>query len=303
MVKGVCFGEILWDNLPTGRQLGGAPLNVAYHLNKLGIATVMLTRIGNDQDGRDLLELCDALSVPTDLFQIDLTFPTSTVEVMLDLDKNVSYDIRFPVAWDYLNFGPKELQTIKEADFFVFGSLCTRNRVSFSTLKSLVQVAKFVVLDVNLRAPFYSKQQIFELMSFAHLVKMNEDELAKIAHWLLIPIEATDREKVIHIMKYFKVQEVIVTYGASGSSYHSLTQNCSYYFPALQVNVMDTIGSGDSFLAAFLYQKFRRDRHSEVEEMLSFATTLSAFVTQSSGACPPYDIHTIRRFEWMNVTI
>lgn len=297
-ITGVCFGEILWDNLPTGRKLGGAPLNVAYHLNKLGIHTDMLTRIGNDQDGDDLMTLCQELAVPTSLFQCDDKLPTSTVQVHFNEDGDVRYEIVFPVAWDYIAFGEKEIEAVRNADFFVFGSLSIRNDESYQTLQALLKEANYRVLDVNLRAPFYSKERIFELLSYADLVKMNEEELAYIAKWLGLPADQTDQQKVEQVMESFDVKELIVTYGAAGAIFHSHIEKFSYHFPAFKVEVKDTVGSGDSFLAAFLSQRCRQDQAVSTEEMLEFAATLSAFVTQSSGACPNYEASTIRRFQW-----
>lgn len=299
-IKGVCFGEILWDNLPTGRKLGGAPLNVAYHLNTLGIYTEMLTRVGIDPNGFDIMALCKELSVPTTLFQQDSDQPTSTVEVHIDEKKDVRYEIVYPVAWDFIALGPKEIESVGQADFFVFGSLSTRNDISYQTLIELLKVASYKVLDINLRAPFYSKERIFELLTYADLVKMNAEELALVAEWLAIDVQYRDQEKVDVIMAQFDIAELIVTYGAAGAVYHSFSGKFSYHYPALQVEVKDTIGSGDSFLAAFLYLRCQNKDEIRPEEILEFAATLSGFVTQSNGACPAYDATTINRFEWLN---
>lgn len=298
--KGVCFGEILWDNLPTGRKLGGAPLNVAYHLNKLGIHTDMLTRVGRDADGEDIIRLCAELAIPLTLFQKDSKYPTSTVEVDIDENKDVRYEIVFPVAWDYIALGEKEIETVNKADFFVFGSLSTRHHASYQTLQMLIKVANYKVFDLNLRAPHYTKERIFELLGYADLVKMNEEELGFVAAWMGLSDADTDTAKAEAVMNTFNINELIITYGAKGAIYHSWLGKFSYHFPALKVEVKDTIGSGDSFLAAFLSQRCRQDHQKTPEEMLEFATTLSAFVTQSTGACPSYDEVTINRFVWLN---
>jgi len=299
-IKGVCFGEVLWDNLPTGRKLGGAPLNVAYHLNKLGISTDVLTRVGNDTNGEAILALCTALDIPLRLFQKDDTFPTSTVEVHIDQNRDVRYEIVFPVAWDYITIGESEQKSVEEADFFVFGSLSSRHEITYQSLLALLKVANYKVLDVNLRFPFYSQERIFELLEYADLVKMNEEELHIISDWLTLPFTITDREKAIKVMNAFDVGELIVTYGGSGSVYHSRVGSLSYHFPAYQVEVKDTIGSGDSFLAAFLSLRLQRDRNFDPEEIMEFAAMLSGFVTQSTGACPPYQQQDIIRFQWLN---
>jgi len=165
---------------------------------------------------------------------------------------------------------------------------------------ALLAEARYKALDLNLRAPHYSKERVFELMRHADLLKMNEEELAFVSEWLGIPEDRTDRQKADQIMDAFDVPEIIATYGASGSVYHSMAGKFSYHFPAVKVEVRDTIGSGDSFLAAFLSQRCRGDRTAGPEEIMEFAATLSAFVTLSSGACPAYDAQTISRFQWLN---
>lgn len=299
-IKGVCFGEVLWDNLPTGKQLGGAPLNVAYHLNKLGIETQMLTRVGQDRNGDELIALCDELGIPTRLFQVDPEQATSTVEVHIDEQKDVTYEIVYPVAWDHIELVESDVSVIQQADFLVFGSLSSRNDVSYHTLKQLLQVAKYKVLDVNLRLPFYSKARVLELLGYADLVKMNREELGIIAQWLELPKEDNDGKLVEQVMQRYAMDEVIVTYGAAGAIYHAKRAAISYHFHAYQVDVKDTIGSGDSFLAAFLSKRMRNNAGAGIAEIMGFAATLSAFVTQSTGACPSYDAPTINHFEWIH---
>lgn len=299
-IKGVCFGEVLWDNLPSGRKLGGAPLNVAYHLNKLGVYTDMLTRIGDDQDGYELIARAQELSIPTGLFQYDTIHPTSTVEVTMDENKDVKYEIVAPVAWDFISCGEAELHAVREADFFVYGSLSARNAVSYTSLQRLLKDAKYKVMDVNLRAPHYTRERILELMAQADLVKMNEEELHYVADCLGLDAGLADREKADQLMIYFQLPELLVTYGAAGAVYHSQKDQFIYHFSALHVQVKDTVGSGDSFLAAFLSRRCNMGMDSSVEDMLEFAATLSAFVTQSNGACPDYSVTTINRFQWLN---
>ncbi|MGJ1387066.1 carbohydrate kinase family protein [Sphingobacterium spiritivorum] len=298
-MKGICFGEVLWDNLPTGKKVGGAPLNVAYHLNKLGLETQMLTRVGKDKDGKELMSVCQALGIPTQLFQVDIEHVTSTVEVHIDEQKEVTYEIVYPVAWDYIQLQDTDLDMIRNVDFLVFGTLSSRHEISCNTLKYLLQVVKYKVLDVNLRIPFYSKERVLELLDYADLVKMNREELGIIARWLELPLTDYDGQLVEQIMQRYEIDEMIVTYGVAGAIYHARRASISYHFPACPVDVKDTIGSGDSFLAAFLSKRIQKGVDISIEEAMSFAATLSAFVTQSTGACPSYDACTLNRFEWI----
>jgi fructokinase len=299
-LQGVCFGEVLWDNLPTGKKLGGAPLNVAYHLNKLGVNTQVLTRIGRDENGAELLALCKQLGIPTAFFQYDDSLPTSTVEVSMDADRNVQYDIVYPVAWDRIVAGEAEQDAVSKADFLVYGSLACRDEVSYRSLLALVEKAAFRVMDVNLRMPHFSPQRVHQLLRYADLVKMNAEELHIISAWNGAPATYTEQERVDLLLDSFSIQEAIVTYGAAGAVYHHKKANISYHFPALKVQVEDTIGSGDSFLAAFLSKRFQMAAGVALEEVLEFAATLSGFVTQSRGACPAYNETDINRFHWLN---
>ncbi|WP_257092311.1 carbohydrate kinase family protein [Sphingobacterium sp. E70] len=129
---------------------------------------------------------------------------------------------------------------------------------------------------------------------------MNAEELHIIAEWSGAPSTYTDQQRVDLLLDCFSIQEAIVTYGAAGAVYHHKKANISYHFPALKVQVEDTIGSGDSFLAAFLTKRFQMAEGVALEEVLEFAATLSGFVTQSSGACPAYNAADINRFHWLN---
>jgi fructokinase len=299
-IRGLCFGEVLWDNLPTGKKLGGAPLNVAYHLNKLGLETQIISRVGKDNGGGELITGCEERGIPTKLLQVDEEHATSTVEVHVDEQLEVTYEIVFPVAWDYIQLTEDDIIAVQHADFLVYGSLSSRHEVSYRTLRELLKLAKYKVLDVNLRAPFYSQSRLLDLLSYADLVKMNKEELGIIAQWLDLPKEDNDGQLVEQIMQRYAIDEVIVTYGAAGAIYHAKRTGVSYHFAAYQVDVKDTIGSGDSFLAAFLSKRMRNQVDISIEETMGFAATLSAFVTQSTGACPSYDASTINRFEWIH---
>lgn len=297
--KAVCFGEVLWDNLPSGKKLGGAPLNVSYHLNRLGVPTAMLTRIGEDDNGVEIEALCQNLGVPTVLFQKDKVHSTSTVEVEIGEDKEVHYEIVFPVAWDFIQSDAKASDIVKNADFFIFGSLSSRNEISYATLLEILEVANYKVFDVNLRTPFYTKERVLELLSKTDLVKMNKLELQTIATWVDLDMDR-DVDRVWALMDIYQLQEAVITYGAEGAVYYSKALDLVYHFPAYRVEINDTIGSGDSFLAAFLTKRFEAKSDLLIEDVMDFSAMISGFVTQSSGACPPYEQNDINRFQWLN---
>lgn len=278
----ICFGEVLWDNLPGGRQPGGAPMNVAYHLNKLGITSNLVSRLGNDENGTSLLEMLKILAIGTGYCQLDQVHKTSTVAVNIGLNDEVSYEIVFPVAWDFIASDPEILSLTSKADAFVFGSLAGRNEISRGTLNELLDVATYRVFDVNLRAPYYGKDYLDTLFKKTDLLKLNAQELTEVTSWYTDPC-AQETQAVKLLQDKFGIKEVIVTKGSAGATFYTGEQ--AYHQPAYPVTVADTVGSGDSFLAAFLSERLKS---SSIERSLEFAASLAAFVTTHSGACPAY---------------
>jgi fructokinase len=153
----ICFGEVLWDVLPTGKIAGGAPMNVAYHANNLGFSTKMISRVGTDALGRELLDFLDEKGVSTQFVQADLLLPTGIVNVTLNSSGSPDYEIVYPSAWDNIQPDSVMIDTIKETDVFVFGSLACRSEQTKQTLFDLLDGAMLRVLDANLRRPFFSK--------------------------------------------------------------------------------------------------------------------------------------------------
>jgi fructokinase len=277
----ICFGEVLWDNLPSGRLAGGAPMNVAYHLRKLGIDASVVSRVGNDLPGKELLSLLSAIGIPTNNIQTDLTHATSEVIAEEKANNEMVYTINYPVAWDFIELDASI--KVADADAFVFGSLAARNEVTKKTLLTLLEQSKFNVFDVNLRAPHYTKTTISELLGKADLLKLNENEIVFLGDWFT----AHRAEAAIaqSLMEQFHIAEILITKAADGGTYYGQSQTLSY--TAQQVKVVDTVGSGDSFLAAFLSRKLMGE---ELESSLHFASKLAGFVTSQKGACPNYDI-------------
>lgn len=279
----VCFGEVLWDNLPTGKKPGGAPMNVAYHLNKLAVKGNLISRIGNDLDGRRLLQVLEEFNISTNYCQIDTLNKTSTVEVSFNENNEVEYEIVYPVAWDFIALETELISLVTNANAFVFGSLASRNEISKNTLVQLLQVAKYRVFDVNLRAPYFNREDIGILLENTDLLKLNVSELEIIAQWYM-PQLATTEKQIEFLQEQFGVQEIVLTKGSFGASYFS--KNLTFHQPAHAIIVNDTVGSGDSFLAGFLAKKLLS---MEIEKCMGFAAALSALVTMHEGACPSYD--------------
>lgn len=292
----VCYGEILWDIFPTKTKPGGAPMNVAYHLRKFGIDSRMISRVGNDEAGEKLLKLLTEWGIPIENCQIDRAYETGKVIATVLPGNEMSYSIHSPVSWDYITSGVDNDNLVSEADAFVYGSLVTRNETSRETLYQLIEKAKFNVFDINLRQPHYSPEIIEYLLGECNLLKMNESELELITTWFSNKKD-NEQSAVRFLQEKFNIDEVIVTKGAEGASYY--TKSESYSFPAFEVKVKDTCGSGDSFLAAFLSKKFEGE---SPETCMIYATGLGAFVASHEGACPAYDIAKLESYIFQKQT-
>ena len=289
----VCFGEILWDNLPTGRRPGGAPMNVAYHLHKLGLESQLISSIGNDASGEELMGFFTQIGLKTDLVQVDQEHATSEVLASVNPSNHeVTYDIVSPVAWDFIRWQPNFETLLNDAQAFVFGTLSARNITSRNTLYKMLDHSTYRVFDVNLRAPHYSQEVIDALLQKSNMVKLNSSELLLIAQWYN-PTCVKEAECVEVLFARFNIDEVLITKGSQGATYY--TALFRYDYPAYKVSVADTIGSGDSFLAAFLAMKLGDE---PVEITLDYAVAMGAFITSQAGACPQYSKFDLERFIW-----
>lgn len=279
----ICFGEVLWDLLPSGKVAGGAPMNVAYHLNNFGYSTNMISRIGHDDNGRALVKFLKEKGIATDLIQTDNFYPTSTVKVELSALGTPAYEIVKPVAWDYIIPTIDNTKAVKEAKAFVFGSLAARSERTRDTLYSLLETEALKVFDVNLRAPFYDKSLLETFLNKADIVKMNDEELALIGSWYYE--ETEEIELAEKLKQHFKLKILIVTQGSRGAFLIG-PENQVKTVKARKIQVTDTIGSGDSFLAGFLYQYLT---HEPLIVCLEFAARTGALVATMRGGTPKID--------------
>ena len=278
----ICFGEILWDLLLTGKVAGGAPMNVAFHLNQLGVPSSMISRVGNDEDGREILDFLQGKQVSADFVQLDNDHPTGTVKVTLNDDGHPQYDIVQNVAWDFIATTPVAIDAVRQTRAFVFGSLVARIPTSQNTLFEMIENAPFRVFDVNLRKPFFSKELIFGLLPKANMVKMNDEELEIIASWF--GFNGTENEKMIQVKKACKIDVLLVTRGENGAISLTGTGFCSH--EGYRVHVKDTIGSGDAFLAGYLSQYLHQ---ASPEKCIDFACKTGAYVATKRGGTPVHD--------------
>ncbi|GAA4414030.1 carbohydrate kinase [Nibrella viscosa] len=274
----ICFGEILWDVLPTGKQAGGAPMNVAVHLRNFGLDAQLISRVGTDDLGRELIEFLEANSLPTTYVQTSHTHLTGVAKANITDRNEVIYKLLQPVAYDYIQFDDS-LKALCRGAVLVYGSLAARSQTTRDTLLHLLDEASLKVFDVNLRTPHYTREVIEALMKKADILKVNHNELAEIVGWYS---GETDEQEAMNLLRQrYALRAVCLTRGENGAA---LLDNTGYYeSPGVSVQVEDTIGSGDAFLAAFLTMYLAGETP---EHTLRYACAVGAYVATQRGATP-----------------
>ena len=290
----VCFGEALWDVLPHKIVMGGAPMNVAYHLKKVGESPAIISKVGLDGTGKALIEMLEKEGICTDYFQMDFEKDTGKVFVKIKESNQVLFDIVYPVAWDFIDWKPELEDLVKRADYFVFGSLITRNKPSRDTLFKLLECANVKVLDINLRPPFYNRTVLEELLSRATILKMSLLELELLTGWFGKYLTIEDR--INRLKEHFRIETVIVTLPKNGAVLS--TGDGFYAHKGYAADLVDTIGSGDALLAAIISKLM--DRASPVE-VLDYGCRLSALISSYTGACPDYRVGEIMNLTELHV--
>lgn len=289
-MKVTSFGEVLWDDFADGKVLGGAPLNVMVRLSNLGADTAIISRRGNDADGEEIIRQVAAKKVSTDFIQVDDEQATSLVKVFLDDKGCASYDIVYPCAWDRIAPNEAALKRVAESAAFVFGTLSTRDEVSFNALKYYLQAAQYKIFDVNLRKPYFEINRVVELMNHADMLKLNDDELQIIAEQLGSKYRSVE-QNIRFLSEMTHTHTICVTLGNHGAV---LFQNNQFvHHSGFRVNVADTVGAGDSFLGALIYKLLNR---ADAKEAITFACALGGLVASHHGATPDISLEEIERF-------
>lgn len=284
----VCFGEMLYDHLPSGRFPGGAPMNVALHLRQQAVDVQFISRVGQDEAGHSLRQYLTERGLSTELIQIDTDHPTGKVLADVTESDNVKYDILYPVAWDFIAADPAAVQAVKGADLLLYGSLAARSATSRRTLEKLLALAPRTAFDVNLRAPHYDQETITTLLEGADLIKLNEEEFALLAQWYFKGRPTKDA--VRQFAERFSAETVCITRGAEGAE---LWHEGQYWKQAgFSVKVADTIGSGDAFLGTLLSKLLRGD---PPPDCLRYACAVGAYVASQPGATPLLDTEAIEK--------
>ena len=277
----VAIGEILWDVFPEGKKAGGSSMNVALNLHKQGIDSKFISAIGDDDDGKELVEFLIDQNFKPDLIQTS-NFPTSTVQVKLDENKQATYTIVEPVAWDAIELTDASVDAVKNADAFVYCSLTCRNEKSKNTIINLIKHAKLKIFDINLRAPFYTIDTLKILLTHADILKVNEDELSYLKDELHLS-GGHDEQLLRQLSLEFNIPVVCLTIGERGA--YVLQDMQLYQHKGYPVKVADTVGAGDSFLATFIASYLNG---YPIEMVLDRACKVGAFVASKNGANPVY---------------
>ncbi|MDC7997319.1 carbohydrate kinase family protein [Gilvibacter sediminis] len=244
--KLVCYGEVLWDCFPDREILGGAPFNVAFRLHRLGAKVELISAVGNDARGHEAYRLLEEFGLDTTYIHPAKDLATGYVEVALDKAGAATYTIAQPVAWDHI---PAPDIPMKD-NLLVFGSLALREAFNLSQVQKLIQRCGIVVFDINLRPPHYQMSALIDLMQAADCIKLNEEELPLV----LSELSITDNElgsQLAALAKATQTATICVTLGSEGAVLWHEGQ--LYRQKGIPAQVVDTVGAGDAFLAAFIY--------------------------------------------------
>ncbi|MCX6910211.1 MAG: carbohydrate kinase [Verrucomicrobia bacterium] len=280
--KVLAVGEILWDLLPSGKQLGGAPANFAYHAHALGAEARVFSRVGGDPLGREILDRLRALGLPTGGVGMDATAPTGTVSVELAADGQPRFTIHENVAWDRLVADEASLTFAAQADAVCFGSLAQRSEPSRRAIRALVTATPATALrvfDINLRQQFYSREVVEESLRLANVLKLNDTELPVLA--AMFGLGDSVREQLVALAHRFALRAVALTRGAHGSVL--LADGVWSEHTGLTVKVVDTVGAGDAFTAAMALGLLAG---RPLDDINRHANEVAAYVCSQPGATP-----------------
>ena len=274
------IGEILWDMLPQGRQLGGAPANFAYHVSKLGMQGVVVSAIGNDALGDEIMSFLEDKNLDLHLMRVEN--PTGVVNIELNNVGIPMYNIVENVAWDSIPF-TSELEVLAQNTKAVcFGSLAQRNEVSRNTIRRFIESLPqqcLKVFDVNLRQQYYSREIIEWSMTHCDVLKLNDEEIVELKRiWAME--EITDASFCAELQRRYDIKIIILTCGAAGSYVYSKDGAVSFQ-ETPTVDVVDTVGAGDSFTAAFVVSLLKGE---SIAVAHSKATAVAAATCTHSGA-------------------
>lgn len=278
--KIIGLGEILWDMLPTGKQLGGAPANFAYHVCRLGGNGWAVSAISDDELGREIKNTLSTKKLNTILEEVNE--PTGTVQVTLNAAGVPTYDITEGVAWDHIPFTERIGNLAKETSAVCFGTLAQRSPESRATIHKFIEsmpAGSLKVYDINLRQKYYDEKIISDSLRLADILKINDEELEIVSRMLCL--SGTSEERCRAISREFNLKFVILTMGGDGSKV--ILEDRVHLSTPGKINIVDTVGAGDSFTAVFMLAYLRGE---SIEKAHTLATEVSSYVCTKAGAMP-----------------
>jgi fructokinase len=279
----VGLGELIWDYLPGGKQLGGAPANFAYISRLLGNASVVASRIGDDALGREAKARLTRLDISTEYLQSDAQHPTGTVRVRLDEQGEAIFAVNENSAWDYLEWTDVWKELARKADVVCFGTLGQRAASARETVIQFLEATRPLALrvfDVNLRHSFFNVEMLERSLELATVVKLNQAELSTLGEMLRLRTK-TEAETARRLLEEFALELIAITRGRQGSLLVTATEASAH--PGIRVGVRDTIGAGDAFIAALAHYYLRRAPLALIGEA---ANRMGAWVVTQDGATP-----------------
>ena len=280
----VGLGEALWDCLPEGRKIGGAPANFAYHAAQFGFSSLAVSAIGNDKLGDEIVDTFDQNNLKYHLERVD--FPTGTVQVTLD-DKGIpSYEIMENVAWDNIPYSSEIEDIAKNCVAVCFGSLAQRDSVSKDTINKFLDAMPATedvlkVFDINLRQHFYCKETVVNSLNKCNVLKINDEELVVVSEMFAYEKNLSQEDACRRILDEYKLRMLILTCGTEGS--YVFTADETSFLPTPEVEVADTVGAGDSFTGSFIASVLKGRTIAEAHKT---AVEVAAYVCTRNGAMP-----------------
>ena len=279
----VGIGEALWDVLPDGKKLGGAPANFAYHVSQFGLESCAVSAVGEDELGEEFIENLNAKRLKHVLPKV--AYPTGTVQVTLDAGGVPQYEIKEEVAWDNIPFTDELRELALHTRAVCFGSLAQRSEVSRNTINSFLDMMprtgqELKIFDINLRQGFYTKEILCQSMQKCNILKINDEELVAISRMFGYPgIDLQDKCWIL--LGKYNLKMLILTCGINGS--YVFTPGHISFVETPKVVVADTVGAGDSFTATFIAALLRGKNVRQAHEL---AVQVSAYVCTQNGAMP-----------------
>jgi fructokinase len=285
------FGEILWDCLPSGKHAGGAPFNVTAHLAQIGVSSALISCVGQDPLGDEILQVARDKKVDIEFVtRARVGLPTGTVLVTLDESRNATYELVQPAAWDEIRVTDAVLHAVTQARAFIYGSLAGRSPYNLEQLDRLLEVrgpTKF--FDVNLRPPFADPPLVMQLAKRADVLKLNDGEVGRLAHWTQTGEEAPDTPRddasiardCEVLAQATGVYRICVTRGEEGAAFWENGRLTTAAAPHIEVR--DTVGAGDAFMAGLVVGLTNK---ADIYKVLENASRLGAYVASHYGATP-----------------